>query len=116
MVTTDHEVVATEPSGASIAGGLVAFGWKATGILHDIRALDGQTGRQTAGAASGSPSRAKGDASVVARFVAWIAVAIAEDLRIRRDMRQLRAMDESMLNDIGLTRADTGTTVRYGRD
>jgi uncharacterized protein YjiS (DUF1127 family) len=31
-------------------------------------------------------------------------------------MRQLRAMDESMLKDIGLTRADVGTAVRYGRD
>jgi uncharacterized protein YjiS (DUF1127 family) len=52
----------------------------------------------------------------VARFVAWIAVAIAEELRIRRDMRQLRAMNESMLKDIGLTRADIGTAVRYGWD
>ena len=88
----------------------------ATGIVHDIRALDGQACRQAAGAVSGSPSRTKGDTSVVARFVAWIAVAIAEELRIRRDMRQLRAMDESMLKDIGLTRADIGTAVRYGRD
>jgi uncharacterized protein YjiS (DUF1127 family) len=52
----------------------------------------------------------------VTRFVAWIAAAIADELRIRRDMRQLRAMDDSMLNDIGLTRADIGTAVRYGRD
>jgi uncharacterized protein YjiS (DUF1127 family) len=47
--------------------------------------------------------------------VAWIAVAIAEELRIRRDMRQLRAMDDSMLNDIGLTRADIGPAVHHGR-
>ena len=46
MVSTDHEVAATQPSGASIAGSLVAFAWKATGILHDIRALAGQAGRQ----------------------------------------------------------------------
>jgi uncharacterized protein YjiS (DUF1127 family) len=52
----------------------------------------------------------------VARFVAWITAAIADELRIRRDMRQLRAMDESMLKDIGLTRADIGPAVRYGRD
>jgi uncharacterized protein YjiS (DUF1127 family) len=66
--------------------------------------------------ASESPAAAYGVAGVVARFGAWIAVAIAEELRIRRDMRQLRAMDDGMLNDIGLTRADIGTAVRYGRD
>jgi uncharacterized protein YjiS (DUF1127 family) len=115
MVTTDHEVAARQPFGLPITVALASF-LKATGIAHDIRALDGQACRQAAGAASGSPSRAAGDASVVARFVAWIAVAIAEELRIRHDMRQLRAMDESMLKDIGLTRADIGTAVRYGRD
>ena len=41
---------------------------------------------------------------------------IAEELRIRRDMRELRAMDDCMLKDIGLTRADIGSAVRYGRD
>jgi uncharacterized protein YjiS (DUF1127 family) len=117
MVTTDHEVAATQPFGLPIARSPVAFASfsKATDILHDIRALDGQAGRQAAGAASGSPSATKGDGGVVARFVAWIAVAIADELRIRRDM-QLRAMDEPMLKDIGLTRADIGTAVRYGRD
>jgi uncharacterized protein YjiS (DUF1127 family) len=118
MVTAGHEVAATQPFGLPIARNPVAFASlsNATGILHDIRALVGQAGRQAAGAASGSPSGAKGDAGVVARFVAWIAVAIADELRIRRDMRQLRALDESMLKDIGLTRADIGTAVRYGRD
>jgi uncharacterized protein YjiS (DUF1127 family) len=31
-------------------------------------------------------------------------------------MRQLRAMDDHMLKDIGLTRLDVGSAVRYGRD
>jgi uncharacterized protein YjiS (DUF1127 family) len=53
---------------------------------------------------------------VVTRVLARIAGAIADELRIRRDMRQLRAMDDGMLNDIGLTRADIGPAVRYGRD
>jgi uncharacterized protein YjiS (DUF1127 family) len=114
MVITVHQVAATQLSGASIAGSPAAFAWKATGIPHDAPAIDGQAGGQAAGAISGSP--AKGVAGVVTRFVPWIAAAIAEELRIRRDMRQLRAMDESMLKDIGLTRADIGTTVRYGRD
>jgi uncharacterized protein YjiS (DUF1127 family) len=49
-------------------------------------------------------------------LVASIARAIAQELRIRRDMRQLRAMDDHMLKDIGLTRAEIGSAVRYGRD
>ena len=109
MVTTDRQVAGTQLSGSSIANSLVAFAWKATGTLHDARALDGEAGRQAVGAAKDTPG-------VVTRFVAWIAAAIADELRIRRDMRQLRAMDDGMLNDIGLTRADIGTAVRYGRD
>ena len=116
MVSTDHKVAAAPPSGASIAGSLLVFAWTATGMPDDIRALDGPAGRQALGAASGSPTGAKGVAGVVTRLAAWIAAAIAEELRIRRDMRELGAMDDSMLEDIGLTRADIGSTVRYGRD
>jgi uncharacterized protein YjiS (DUF1127 family) len=116
MVITVHQVAATELPGASIAGSPVAFAWKVTGILHDAPAPDNQAGRQAASAASASPAGVKGVADVVTRFVAWIAAAIADELRIRRDMRQLRAMDESMLKDIGLTRADIGPAVRHGRD
>jgi uncharacterized protein YjiS (DUF1127 family) len=116
MVTTNHQVAATPPSGASIAGSLVAFAWKATSILHDIRTLNGHAGKQATGAASGAPAPAKGVARVVTRYVAWIAAAMVDELRIRRDMRELRAMGDAMLKDIGLTRADIGTAVRYGRD
>jgi uncharacterized protein YjiS (DUF1127 family) len=115
MVTTDHQVAGIQLSGTSLAGSL-AFAWKATGTLHDARALDGEGGRQAADAASGSRAPAKDVPGVVTRFVVWIAAAIADEMRIRRDMRQLRAMDDGMLNDIGLTRADVGPAVRYGRD
>jgi uncharacterized protein YjiS (DUF1127 family) len=64
----------------------------------------------------GTPIARNGLAGVVTRVVARIAAAVAEELRIRRDMRQLRAMDDQMLKDIGLTRADIGKAVRYGRD
>jgi uncharacterized protein YjiS (DUF1127 family) len=57
-----------------------------------------------------------GPAGFVTRVVARIAAAIAEELRIRRDLQQLRAMDDHMLEDIGLTRMDVGSAVRYGRD
>jgi uncharacterized protein YjiS (DUF1127 family) len=48
--------------------------------------------------------------------MARIAAAISHELRIRRDMRQLMGMDEHVLRDIGLSRADIGSGVRYGRD
>jgi uncharacterized protein YjiS (DUF1127 family) len=64
----------------------------------------------------GTPIARNGPAGVVTRVVARIAATVADELRIRRDMRQLRAMDDHMLKDIGLTRADIGTAVRYGRD
>jgi uncharacterized protein YjiS (DUF1127 family) len=57
-----------------------------------------------------------GRGGVVTRVVARIAGAIADELRIRRDLRQLRAMDDHMLKDIGLTRAEIGSAVGYDRD
>jgi uncharacterized protein YjiS (DUF1127 family) len=78
MLTTNCEVAATQPLGASIARSSLT--------------------------------------GVVTRSLARIAAVIADELRIRRDLRQLRAMDDYMLKDIGLTRADIGSAVRYGRD
>ena len=51
-----------------------------------------------------------------ARGSAWLVAAIAKELRIRRDMRQLAAMDDHMLKDIGLRRSEIEYCVRYGRD
>jgi uncharacterized protein YjiS (DUF1127 family) len=42
--------------------------------------------------------------------------AIADELRIRRDMRQLTAMDDGRLKDIGMRRHEIEYCVRYGRD
>ena len=42
--------------------------------------------------------------------------AIADELRIRRDMRQLAAMDDHRLKDIGMRRREIEYCVRYGRD
>ena len=58
----------------------------------------------------------QGLARVVTEVMARLAAAISHELRIRRDIRQLMAMDEHMLRDIGLTRADIGRAARYGRD
>ena len=50
------------------------------------------------------------------RDLAWLIAAIADQLRIRRDMRRLAAMDDHMLKDIGLRRCEIEYRVRYGRD
>jgi uncharacterized protein YjiS (DUF1127 family) len=50
------------------------------------------------------------------RGIMLLIAAIANELRIRRDMRQLAAMDDHMLKDIGLRRGEIEYCVRYGRD
>jgi uncharacterized protein YjiS (DUF1127 family) len=54
--------------------------------------------------------------ATAARCLAWLIAAIADELRARRDMRQLAAMDDHMLKDIGLHRCQIEHRVRYGRD
>jgi uncharacterized protein YjiS (DUF1127 family) len=51
----------------------------------------------------------------VARGLAWLIAALANELRVRRDMRQLAAMDDHMLKDIGLHRCEIEDCVRHGR-
>lgn len=50
------------------------------------------------------------------RGAALLIAAIAHELRIRRDARRLAAMDDHMLEDIGLRRGEIEYCVRYGRD
>jgi uncharacterized protein YjiS (DUF1127 family) len=49
------------------------------------------------------------------RAVTGLAAAIAREVRVRRAMRDLAMMDEHMLRDIGLTRAEIGHATRFGR-
>jgi uncharacterized protein YjiS (DUF1127 family) len=44
-----------------------------------------------------------------------LVAAIADELRIR-DMRQLTAMDDCRLKDIGMRRREIELCLRYGRD
>jgi len=47
--------------------------------------------------------------------LAWLIAAIANELRIRRDIGQLAATDDCMLKDFGLGRSEIEYHVRYGR-
>jgi uncharacterized protein YjiS (DUF1127 family) len=109
----DLETPAPHGVAASIARKSAAFARapRACGIRHDVRVLEGQA-RQQAEAAAEPFSLWAWFGGVAARC----ARAIAQELRIRRDMRHLMAMDDHMLKDIGLRRAEVGGAVRYGRD
>jgi uncharacterized protein YjiS (DUF1127 family) len=50
------------------------------------------------------------------RGAARLIAAIGQELRIRRDMRELAAMDDHMLKDLGLCRCEIESRVRHGRD
>ena len=50
--------------------------------------------------------------AVAARY----ARAIANEVRIRRDTRQLMLMSDEMLKDIGLSRTQIHGAVRFGRE
>jgi uncharacterized protein YjiS (DUF1127 family) len=53
--------------------------------------------------------------AAASRGIAWLIAALANELRVRRDMRQLAAMDNHMLKDIGLHRCEIEDSVRHGR-
>jgi uncharacterized protein YjiS (DUF1127 family) len=52
----------------------------------------------------------------VGAVAARCARAVASEVRIRRDTRQLMRMSDRMLKDIGLSRAQIDRAVRYGRE
>jgi uncharacterized protein YjiS (DUF1127 family) len=78
--------------------------------LHDVSTIRSPTPRQRQAAIF--------DACLAAatRSLWWLIAAIGRELRIRRDMRQLAAMDDHMLEDIGFLRYEVEHRVRYGRD
>ena len=54
--------------------------------------------------------------AAVARSLWWLIAAIGREMRVRRDMRQVAAMDDHMLEDIGVLRYEVEYRVRHGRD
>jgi uncharacterized protein YjiS (DUF1127 family) len=69
------------------------------------------TAKQRRGAA---PAR-RDLASALRRLLAGVADAARQELRLRRAMRQLAAFPDRHILDLGLTRSEVGTVVRYGR-
>jgi uncharacterized protein YjiS (DUF1127 family) len=114
-ITYQADLQTRAPRGfaASAARMLAAFARapKAYGIWHDIRVLEARA-RTHADAVAQPWSLSASFEGVAAR----IARAIAKEVRIRRDTRKLMLMSDWMLKDIGLTRAEIGRAVRYGRD
>jgi uncharacterized protein YjiS (DUF1127 family) len=53
--------------------------------------------------------------AAASRGAAWLIAVIVNELHVRRDIRQLAAMDDHMLKDIGLHRCELEDGVRHGR-
>jgi uncharacterized protein YjiS (DUF1127 family) len=53
-------------------------------------------------------------ASLTNRLVR-VFLAIAQEIRLRRDLRRLQGLDDAMLRDIGLGRGELEDAVRHGR-
>lgn len=53
-------------------------------------------------------------ASLTNRLVG-VFIAIAREIRLRRDLRNLQRLDDAMLRDIGLGRGELEDVVRHGR-
>ena len=73
-----------------------------------------RTTSTTCGACYQTPKRAAlptSFARILARFIG----TIVAERRLRRDARELTAMSEHMLKDIGLSRSQIGHAVRFGR-
>jgi uncharacterized protein YjiS (DUF1127 family) len=104
----EPETPAPDGSAASSISWLAAFAsaFATYGIWDDSRVLE----RADAAARRWSLSAWFG--TVAARC----ARAIANEVRIRRDTRQLMLMSDRMLKDIGLTRAQVDRALRYGRE
>ena len=112
-VTYQADLEARAPRGFTVSiTRMLAFALdsRAYGAWRDIGMLDGRARRHADAAA-----RLWSLATWFGRVAARSARAIAEELRMRRDTRVLMAMSDRMLKDIGLTRAEIGGAVRYGR-
>ena len=113
-VTYQANLEAEAPRGFAVSiARMLAFARasSACGTWRDISMLEVRARRHADAAA-----RLWSLATRIGRVAARSARAIAQELRMRRDTRELMAMSDHMLKDIGLTRAKIGGAVWYGRD
>jgi uncharacterized protein YjiS (DUF1127 family) len=113
-VTYQAELEAPAPRGFAVSiARMLAFARasRTYGTWRDIGMRDGRARRPADAAA-----RLWSLATWFGRVAGRSARAFAQELRMRRDTRELMAMSDRMLKDIGLTRAEIGGAVRYGRD
>jgi len=61
-----------------------------------------------------SPAIQVASIALAATLARW-AKALAQEIRVRRDLRHLEALDDCMLTDIGLSRGGLEEAVRSGR-
>jgi hypothetical protein len=118
MDTTMHAAATAEPVGPPVDRSRAASApfLPATRIDADMPGLEDRAAGQAVDGTFGWKPRVKRFAIGVAKIGLWIVTAIVTEVRIRRDTRQLMAMGDHMLKDIGITRADIGDAVRSGRD
>jgi uncharacterized protein YjiS (DUF1127 family) len=69
----------------------------------------------TASTATVSSTGARSRSGRAFEIVRSLALALAEEIRLRRSLRQLSAFDDAMLHDIGVDRGSLEDAVRFGR-
>ncbi len=60
-------------------------------------------------------ARGRGPHQQLASITAWLGRALATELTIRRSIRELAAMPERGLQDLGLSRGEIERVTRHGR-
>ncbi|NJO36798.1 MAG: DUF1127 domain-containing protein [Rhizobiales bacterium] len=109
MTMTYEELKETEPIDDWMACDMSVFGGRSTASAASAQCREpfGSTDEPHADPPVDSPARSiKGPADYAARLWSMVATFVANEWRIRGDMRELRSMSDAMLKDIGLTRED----------
>ena len=80
-----------------------------------VTALPGSTGAMLCPAETATSTIGNAGDRFFSRIGAWMLEAIATS-RMRRAARELQMLDDHLLKDIGITRTEIDSVVRYGRE